>query len=312
MSDIRLVEGKDEDGNEVKVYVKKPTSVEYRDSQVEYNKTFRSALESGALLKKKLVDYMKDQGIWDEKKQAEYDRLVEKIQQLEGVLDAGGIPLVEAKNTAFDLKQARGEFRLLIAERTALDSNTAEGQADNARFTSLLAQCILKEDGRNRVFADIDSYEESAAQPWAVQAASELANMLYALDPAYDKNLKENQFLVNYGFANEDLQLTNSDGHLIDIDEDGVERLIDKEGRFIKYDDDGNALYINRKGEEVDEDGKAKVAFQPFFDDKGKPVDVPVTEEETAEETSEETAESEEETPAPKKRGRPKKSEETV
>ena len=312
MSDIRLVEGKDEDGNEVKVYVKKPTSVEYRDSQIEYNKTFRSALESGALLKKKLVDYMKDQGIWDEKKQAEYDRLVEKIQQLEGVLDAGGIPLVEAKNTAFDLKQARGEFRLLIAERTALDSNTAEGQADNARFTSLLAQCILKEDGRNRVFADIDSYEESASQPWAVQAASELANMLYDLDPDYDKNLKENQFLVNYGFANEDLQLTNSDGHLIDIDEDGVERLIDKEGRFIKYDDDGNALYINRKGEEVGEDGKPKVAFQPFLDDKGKPVDVPVTEEETAEETSEETAESEEETPAPKKRGRPKKSEETV
>ena len=312
MSDIRLVEGKDEDGNEVKVYVKKPTSVEYRDSQIEYNKTFRSALESGALLKKKLVDYMKDQGIWDEKKQAEYDRLVEKIQQLEGVLDAGGIPLVEAKNTAFDLKQARGEFRLLIAERTALDSNTAEGQADNARFTSLLAQCILKEDGRNRVFADIDSYEESASQPWAVQAASELANMLYDLDHDYDKNLKENQFLVNYGFANEDLQLTNSDGHLIDIDEDGVERLIDKEGRFIKYDDDGNAIYINRKGEEVDEDGKPKVAFQPFLDDKGKPVDVPVTEEETAEETSEETAESEEETPAPKKRGRPKKSEETV
>ena len=37
MSDIRLVEGKDEDGNEVKVYVKKPTSVEYRDSQIEYN-----------------------------------------------------------------------------------------------------------------------------------------------------------------------------------------------------------------------------------------------------------------------------------
>lgn len=312
MSDIRLVEGKDEDGNEVKVYVKKPTSVEYRDSQIEYNKTFRSALESGALLKKKLVDYMKDQGIWDEKKQAEYDRLVEKIQELEGVLDAGGIPLVEAKNTAFDLKQARGEFRLLIAERTALDSNTAEGQADNARFTSLLAQCILKEDGRNRVFADIDSYEESASQPWAVKAASELANMLYDLDPDYDKNLKENQFLVNYGFANEDLQLTNSDGHLIDIDEDGVERLIDKEGRFIKYDDDGNAIYINRKGEEVDEDGKPKVAFQPFLDDKGKPVDVPVTEEETAEETSEETAESEEETPAPKKRGRPKKSEETV
>ena len=303
-----------ENGKEVKRAFKitEATLQQQNEATKVYNRAFRDALESGALLRNKLEDYMRSQGMWDDEKQATLEGLQKEILDGEKKLAKGGIRLSAAKEAALEMSQKRAEIRMMLMEKNSLDASTAEGQADNARFTSLLAQCILKEDGRNRVFADIDSYEESASQPWAVQAASELANMLYDLDHDYDKNLKENQFLVNYGFANEDLQLTNSDGHLIDIDEDGVERLIDKEGRFIKYDDDGNAIYINRKGEEVDEDGKPKVAFQPFLDDKGKPVDVPVTEEETAEETSEETAESEEETPAPKKRGRPKKSEETV
>ena len=50
-----LVTEKDLDGNEVTVFVKKPTTKEYRESQAEYNRAFRAALESGAVLKKKLT-----------------------------------------------------------------------------------------------------------------------------------------------------------------------------------------------------------------------------------------------------------------
>ena len=49
-----LVTEKDLDGNEVTVFVKKPTTKEYRESQAEYNRAFRAALESGAVLNKKL------------------------------------------------------------------------------------------------------------------------------------------------------------------------------------------------------------------------------------------------------------------
>ena len=66
-------------------------------------------------------------------------------------------------------------------------------------------------------------------------------------------------------------------------------------------------IVTNKEGKEVTEEGElVEDDFEPFLDDSGKPV--PVPEKETEEETTEETAEVEENTP--KKRGRPKKTEE--
>ena len=42
-----LFTGQDAEGNDVTVYIKKPTVSEYRDSQIGYNKAFRAALDSG-------------------------------------------------------------------------------------------------------------------------------------------------------------------------------------------------------------------------------------------------------------------------
>ena len=68
----RTVKGEDNDGNEVVVIVKRPTAQCYNKSQIAYNKSFREALDSGALLRQKLTDYMREQGIWDEKKEEQY------------------------------------------------------------------------------------------------------------------------------------------------------------------------------------------------------------------------------------------------
>ena len=59
----RIIESKDKDDNAVKVKLIVPTAQKYRDSQIEYNKAFRKALDSGALLRQKLSDYMEEQGI---------------------------------------------------------------------------------------------------------------------------------------------------------------------------------------------------------------------------------------------------------
>ena len=62
MGNSKTIEGVDNSGNAVKVVLKTPGPQEYRDSQIEYNKAFRKALDSGALLRQKLTDYMTDQG----------------------------------------------------------------------------------------------------------------------------------------------------------------------------------------------------------------------------------------------------------
>lgn len=262
MTDKVKVEGTD-------VWVKKPGNKEFRDSRIAYNQEFRHALDKGAMLKAKLAEYVREQGIWNDAKDKKYNQLVEKIRELELAIKKGGIALSKAKEAAIELHKTRLEFRALIAEKQAHEANTAESMAENAQFNYLVSACVVRENGA-RVWDSVEKYDEQASEPWAVQAASELAKMLYGIDPDYDKNLIENQFLVKYKFANKDLRLVNKDGHL--VDEDG--RLIDESGRYIAYREDGTKYFVNTSGEEVDENGNLKVDFTPFVDDEGNAVTV--------------------------------------
>lgn len=282
----RVVDSFDKDGNPVKVLVKKPTTKEYRDSQVEYNKAFRSALDSGSLLRQKLTEYMTEQGIWNDKKQQQNDNFIEQIRNKEEQLKAGGIKLSEAKQIALDLRELRADFQIFLAEKNALDSNTVEGQADNARFAELVRLCILNSETKQQCFQSQKDYDANSDQPWVIEASAELANMLYGLDPNYANNLEENKFLKEFKFVNEDLRLINNDGHLVDVDG----RLINEDGRYIAYrteegkknKDPDQVYFVNRDGQEVvaktNEDGEeewVRIDLQerkPFLDDEGAPI----------------------------------------
>ena len=278
----RTVTSVDRNGNPVTVIVRQPSTIEYRDSQVAYNKAFREALDSGALLRHKLTDYMKEQGLWDDDKQMRNDTYIDDITAREEKLKAGGIPLTEAKEIAMGMRALREDFRNLLAERNMLDGNSAEGQADNARFNALVGLCIVDSSTKKPYFVDQKAYESQADQPWVIEAAAELANMLYGLDPDYDNNLEEHKFLKEFKFMNKDHEFINKDGHLVDLSDDGAERLIDEEGRFVAYRENGEKYYVNREGEEVvlvkdggdkEEWVKASLAKRkPFLDDAGKPI----------------------------------------
>lgn len=292
----RVIEGVDKDGNAVSTLLRQPTAQDYRDSQVQYNETFRKALDSGALLRQKLTDYMTDQGIWDEEKQKENDRFIQEIGDKEKALKAGGIRLSDAKQVALDLRNLRAEFRSLLAEKNALDTNSAEGQADNARFTELVRLCLLDPNTKSPRFADQQAYDAQADEPWVIEAASELAGMIYGLDPDYDKNLEENKFLKEFNFVDDELRFINDEGHLVDMDG----RLINEDGRFIAYrteegkaKQDAEELYfVDRDGEEVilisGDDGEeewVKISLKerkPFLDDEDKPIVSSVKDEEKA------------------------------
>ena len=308
----RPVNSKDHDGNPVRVIVRKPTPKEYRDSQIAYNQAFRKALDSGAFLRQKLNDYMIEEGIWDDEKEEQYQQFVRDISQREEVIKGGGIRLSKAKELALELRAVRARFRNLLEERNTLDANSAEGQADNARFAALVRLCVVNPSTGNPYFAtgtpdgDEKAYDAQADQPWVVEAASELASMIYDLDPEYDNTLAENEFLREFNFVDEKLDLINKDGH--PVDEDG--RLVNEEGRFIAYrtdegyknKDSEQVYFVNSDGEEVDEKGN-KVALskdnrKPFLDDNDQPL-VP---------KSDTTAEKEDAEPKPtKKKGRTSK-----
>lgn len=263
------------DETEREFLVRLPNLEEQREGQKEYNRAWTDAVKSGALLRSKLEDFMKEQNLWDEKKQIEVTDLGRKINQKEQVLAKGGIKLSEAKATALELKRLRGQLRELISKRMELDVHTAEGQADNARFNYWVSTCLVYNDTKKPVFSSLDDYLLNSSEDYASTGASKLAEMLYSLNSNFEDTLEENQFLKEFNFVDDKGRLINEDGHLIDTEG----KLIDEEGYYV--DAEGNRVDID--GNPIDEEGNYSFERVPFLDDDGNPI-VNETEESEAQE----------------------------
>ena len=250
--------GKNVDGNDVTVIVKRPGVAQESKAKVYANKIFATAVKNGALLRAKLDDYMEEQGLWDETKTEKLKELNKTI--IEGVrkIRSGGGKLSEAKKTALDVSDARlASFRMLTNRRD-LDGYTAEGQSINAEHDYLCYLCILNEDG-SQVFKDVDDYREHADEDYVEQASGKLAEFTNGFDPDWEKKFPENEFLMKYKFVNEDLRLIDKSGNF--VSRDG--KKLNKDGRFI----DSNGNFVNEDGEQVDEEGNLVVDFVEFEDD---------------------------------------------
>ena len=73
------------------------------------------------------------------------------------------------------MRVKRVQLRVVISERTDYESNTAEGQAENARFNSLVSSCTVYNDTGKPVFNSMDDYLNRSTEEAAAQAATERA-----------------------------------------------------------------------------------------------------------------------------------------
>tara|TARA_R110002096_G_scaffold88345_3_gene202298 strand:- start:470 stop:1384 length:915 start_codon:yes stop_codon:yes gene_type:complete len=229
-----------------------------------YNRAFRDALESGALLRNKLEDHMRTQGLWNDKKQKELEEVQIIILKNEKKLAKGGIRLNIAKDLALEMADERANMRNILMQRNSLDGNTAEGQADNARFDYLVAASLVYIDSGKPFFKDLADYRNRSTEPVALEAARRLAQIIYGLDSNYEKKLPENEFLVEFKFADGDLKLVNDEGQYIDREGN----LLNEDGRFI----DEKGSLIDKDGNPVTEDGQFKFDRAAFLDDDGNPI----------------------------------------
>jgi hypothetical protein len=252
------------DNKEIWLTAKSPSLNDQREAQKIYNQAFTDAIKSKSVVRAKLDDLLKDQGLWNDEKQAKFTELQKELLEGEKKLAKGGISLREARELALRMKKLREDIRDLISVRTSLDNHSAEGQADNARFNYLVSVCVVYKDTNDKYFNNLEDYLNRADDPVAMLGAQNLANMLYGLDNDFEKNLPENKFLHKYKFVNSELRLIDKKGRLIDADG----RLVDDRGRYI--DEEGN--FVDRFGNKMSETGEYIVDAQPFFDDDGKPV----------------------------------------
>lgn len=226
---------------EEKDYVIKPITAEQSvEAQKVYNKSFKRAIEEGAILKKSLEDHMRRQGLWDDSKQAEYEELLKSSADIEYKIKSGFYKKAsQLRDKGLELKKLRGDLASLMLVRNSMDANTADGQADNERFFYLISICVLDYTTQKPVYTSLRDYMEKAETPLAVYAAKEYANFMYSLDDNYQDKLIENKLLKRLGLLNEKNELINSEGHRVDAEGN----LVDEDGSRI--DAEGNRIDIN-------------------------------------------------------------------
>ena len=252
------------DGKDVKFQVKSPSLQDMDEAYKVRSRAFTDAVNSKALLRARLDDILKEQGLWNDAKQAKLTSLQKDLISGEQALAKGGMRLAEGKKIALDMTQARLDIQELLSVRNNLDNSTAEGHADNARFNYLVSACLVYKDTGKPYFADLADYLNRFTDPVGYRGASILASSMYGLDSDYEAKLPENVFLKDFKFIDDKLRLVNKDGKL--VDEEG--RLIDEIGRYL--DEKGNRIDIN--GNPLNEDGSYAFERKPFLDDDDKPI----------------------------------------
>lgn len=239
-------------------YVTKPTPKQLTLAKGRENRTFAEAVENKAFLRVQIKDILKDRGIWTEEKETKLSNLDKDIEDGVRKLKRGGMKKSDAKQLAFDIRDWRFARLNLMSDIHEYNNYCAESQADNANFDFLVSACTVTEDG-SPVFESYDDYKERSTEPVAFVAAEKLAELMFGYDKNADKKLPENQFLIKYGFVNEELRFIDKDGNLTDRGGRKVNDL----GYYFR--DDGN--FEDASGNVYDKEGKPVEEFVEFTEE---------------------------------------------
>jgi len=265
-----VINTKDRDGNDLVLAIKTPSAQVKQKAQLVRARAWAEAVKEKALLREVLDQYLREQGIWDDAREAEYRRIRDALLDSKVRLDRGGIRKSEGKRIALEMRKLRAEYATLLSQRNRIDNNTAEAIADQAQFNYFVAACTVYNDSDKPYFThtgfepSVDAYLERAGDAAAIDAATKLAEVMYGTEEDIDSKLPENEFLRKYGFADTNNRLVDSKGRL--VDEDG--RLINDEGRYINEAGD----FVDKDGKPVDADGNYIVESLPFLDDDDNPI----------------------------------------
>lgn len=247
--DVKVGEGDDQ--KTVQIVLKKPSSKILSDSQRVSARIWTECVRDKIMTKQELRKFMYANDIWNSTKDAEQVSLTKKINDLEKKLYVGSdesktLKTSEGKDIAIQMRLARMELRDLIAEKMALEGNTAEALADNAKFDFLVSKCTYYDNGE-LVYKTLDDYNDNSDGEVAIAAATAMAEMLYSLDKDFESKLPENKFLVDHKLVNEELSLVNDKGETVDT----KGRRINEFGHYIN--DDGQRVDLD--GNLLDENG---------------------------------------------------------
>lgn len=263
---------KNENGEDVEIYVISPTHKIVQDANLVYNMKMASCIREGKdsnerlLLRAEVEDYLIKNNIWSKEDRLRMESLGLRIRAIELVLQRGGIKLSEGRYLAIEMNELRNQTLQLYTKRQQLDSITIESVAENHRFNFIASKCIFYKSTDKTCYGDFSDFLTRSHEDIAIEGSKKLAKILYGLDDNITSNLFEIKWLKKAGFINADGKYINKEGKL--TDKDG--RPINENGRYVN--EEGNL--IDKSGNLVDTKGDFVVENKPFIDDEtGNPVE---------------------------------------
>jgi hypothetical protein len=251
-------------GQEKELTVKVPGGADYNEADKIRSKTLYEALKEGLPTIAELEQILVQKKIWNDEKGKQAKELRTKIADKEYELSRGNMKLSHGKELALEIKNLRNELRNLLLERSMYFNKSVEGYAENMHFNCLVSRCLVYNNTKEPYYKDLNDYNNDNDTEVALWAAYKLANMLHGIGKDSEKNLVENEFLLKFGFVNEDLQLVDKDKNL--VDEEGNK--VDQFGNRI----DENGNLIDMGGHPRGIDGSLIIEKQPFLDEDGSPI----------------------------------------
>lgn len=246
--------------------IKKPSGQEGVEAQKVYAKAWNEALKNGAPLRAQVDTLLVERGLWSDTKEKELTSQAKVLQKEIDRLNKGGISLAEGRGIGLAVRNLRYDFNRLALEKSVLDNNTVEGQAEIAKINYLISVCTVYNITKKRVYKDLEQFYNESNEKTAIEASNAFMSFVYNLNADYEKEYPENKFLLKYKFINDKLQVLNDDGKPYDPE---TNLLINEFGQWVN---DKNE-FINRDGDVVNEDGTLKVEKCPFLDEHGNPVE---------------------------------------
>jgi hypothetical protein len=256
---------------EVELAITDPTWQEQLEAQDKYNETFFRSSKT-AMLRPKLDEFLRTQGVWTPEKEAELTTLEKELDETIYSMVKGNIKLSDLLKLHLRVRELRIEINRIANIKEQYISTTAESQAENMRFACLVSSATVYNDTGKRYWPTTEAYLIEAGSEVANLAANKYAAAAVGAGENPQAERTENKILIKYGLMDKKCRYIDSNKKPYSyayLDNTWKKLLVDDEGNWVnekgQYVDDEGRL-IDKKGRFVEEEGTV------FYDDEGNVV----------------------------------------
>lgn len=273
MDNFIVVNTKDKNGNDLKLKVIRPNNRIAHIANMAFNRKQAELIREGGkdgrlLLRSELESELEKLGVWTREDKLRMEKIGIELRTHELLLQRGGLSLNDGRSLAIKMNELRIELFQLYNKRQQFDSSTIESVAADYRFDVMVSECVFYENDQ-KYFKNYDDYLDKGNDVASVDAAKQLAQMVYGYDPNFSSKFFENKWLKSAKFVDDQGRFVNKEG-----------KFVTKDGQLINID----GKYLNENGQFVDENGNLVNDLgdflvndpKPFIDENGNDVIIKV------------------------------------